>query len=106
MTLLECHLCQGPLRHVKSDGRAVYVNGDRTTTPVKGTSRCGCGFKHYWNGREYDNMPERSKVQVTAILAREECAESENVVAMPYIWPYTTVYQVFSVFLDKYSWYS
>jgi len=59
VTLLECHLCHGPLRRVKSDGSPVYVNGDRTTTPVEGRSRCGCGFKHYWNGREYDNMPER-----------------------------------------------
>lgn len=58
VTLLECHLCHGPLRRAKSDGSAVYTNGDRTTTPVEGRSRCGCGFKHYWNGREYDNMPE------------------------------------------------
>ena len=40
------------------------MNGDRTTTPVEGHSRCGCGFKHYWNGREHDNMPERSDLHV------------------------------------------
>ena len=28
-------------------------------TPVIGGNRCGCGFKHFWNGKEYDNMPER-----------------------------------------------
>ena len=64
MALRECRFCHGPLRRVKSDGSAVYMNGDRTTTPVEGHSRCGCGFKHYWNGREYDNMPERSDLHV------------------------------------------
>lgn len=64
VALRECRLCHGPLRRVKSDGSAVYMNGDRTTTPVEGHSRCGCGFKHYWNGREYDNMPERSVLHV------------------------------------------
>ncbi|XP_068722589.1 deubiquitinating protein VCPIP1-like [Montipora capricornis] len=58
VTILDCHLCHGPLRCVKSDGSAVYMNGDRTATPVKGTSQCGCGYKHYWNGKEYNNMPE------------------------------------------------
>lgn len=56
----ECHLCNGSLRRVKSDGSAVYMNGDRTTSPVEGRSRCGCGYKHFWNGKEYNNMPERS----------------------------------------------
>ena len=65
MALRECRFCRGPLRRVKSDGSAVYMNGDRTTTPVEGHSRCGCGFKHYWNGREHDNMPERSDLHVT-----------------------------------------
>lgn len=64
MALRECHFCRGPLRRVKSDGSAVYMNGDRTTTPVEGQSHCRCGFKHYWNGREYDNMPERSDLLV------------------------------------------
>ena len=64
MALRECRFCRGPLRRVRSDGSAVYMNGDRTTTPVEGNSRCGCGFKHYWNGREHDNMPERSDLHV------------------------------------------
>lgn len=64
VALRECHFCRGPLRRVKSDGSAVYMNGDRTTTPVEGQSHCRCGFKHYWNGREYDNMPERSDLLV------------------------------------------
>ena len=64
VALRECHFCRGPLRRVKSDGSAVYMNGDRTTTPVGGQSHCRCGFKHYWNGREYDNMPERSDLLV------------------------------------------
>ena len=22
-------------------------------------SQCGCGYRHYWDGGEYDNLPER-----------------------------------------------
>ena len=22
-------------------------------------SQCGCGYRHYWDGEEYDNLPER-----------------------------------------------
>ena len=69
VALRECRFCHGPLRRVKSDGSAVYMNGDRTTTPVEGQSHCRCGFKHYWNGREYDNMPERSDLLVMILAA-------------------------------------
>ena len=44
------------LRQIQADGSIVYFNGDRTTTPAPKT-KCNCGFKHYWDGREYDNNP-------------------------------------------------
>lgn len=41
---------------VRSDNTVQYENGDRTTTPSN-DSRCKCGYKHYWDGTEYDNLP-------------------------------------------------
>ena len=55
---LLCKFCQGPLRVLRRNGSLVYNNGDRTTTEAK-KSNCNCGYKHYWDGREYDNLPER-----------------------------------------------
>ncbi|XP_022099478.1 deubiquitinating protein VCIP135-like isoform X2 [Acanthaster planci] len=53
----QCAWCQGKqLRQIRTDGSVVYFNGDRTTTPAPKT-KCNCGFKHYWNGIEYDNNP-------------------------------------------------
>lgn len=53
-----CSFCQGGhVRLVNGDGSLKYENGDRTTTPAPG-GRCTCGFKHYWDGKEYDNLPE------------------------------------------------
>ncbi|KAK3709537.1 hypothetical protein QZH41_018987 [Actinostola sp. cb2023] len=54
----ECVLCKGSLRNVKPDGSLIYRNGDRTTTPVSGIARCLCGYKHFWDGKEYNNQPE------------------------------------------------
>lgn len=45
------------VRLVNGDGSVCYENGDRTNTPAV-TSRCMCGFKHFWDGKEYDNLPE------------------------------------------------
>ncbi|KAH3870693.1 hypothetical protein DPMN_033884 [Dreissena polymorpha] len=54
----QCTFCSGTtLRQVRADGSNVYENGDRTTTPCVG-GKCLCGFKHYWDGKEYDNLPE------------------------------------------------
>lgn len=50
-----CH--RNSVRHVRSDGSIVYLDGDRTNTRSQG-GKCGCGFKHYWEGKEYDNLPE------------------------------------------------
>ncbi|XP_066272769.1 deubiquitinating protein VCPIP1-like [Branchiostoma lanceolatum] len=56
--LTTCSWCQGTsVRLVCPDGSVVYLNGDRTHTAAE-NSQCGCGFKHYWDGKEYDNLPE------------------------------------------------
>lgn len=45
------------LRLVYADGSVAYENGD--LTPVRAlSSHCQCGYKHWWNGREYDNPPD------------------------------------------------
>ncbi|KAI6647342.1 Deubiquitinating protein [Oopsacas minuta] len=57
-TIVSCEVCpiNSPCRLVSSDGSPIYQNGDRTTTPSQG-SNCACGFKHFWDGNEYDNVP-------------------------------------------------
>ncbi|XP_049604093.1 deubiquitinating protein VCPIP1 [Syngnathus scovelli] len=53
-----CNWCRGAsVRPVRADGLVVYADGDRTDTPSQG-GKCGCGFKHFWEGKEYDNLPE------------------------------------------------
>lgn len=53
-----CNWCHGTsVRHVRGDGSVVYVDGDRTNAHSQG-GKCGCGFKHYWDEKEYDNLPE------------------------------------------------
>ena len=59
---LKCKHCNGSMRLVKRDGSLVYFNGDQLPTPASSTSRCGCGFKHYWDGKEYDNLPNKIPV--------------------------------------------
>uniref|UniRef100_K7G1M5 Deubiquitinating protein VCPIP1 n=1 Tax=Pelodiscus sinensis TaxID=13735 RepID=K7G1M5_PELSI len=57
-SLTACNWCHGTLvRRVRGDGSVVYLDGDRTNTRSTG-GKCGCGFKHYWDGKEYDNLPE------------------------------------------------
>ncbi|KAM4027858.1 deubiquitinating protein VCPIP1 [Anomaloglossus baeobatrachus] len=56
--LTSCNWCRGnSVRRVRSDSSTVYLDGDRTNTRSYG-GKCGCGFKHYWDGKEYDNLPE------------------------------------------------
>ena len=55
---VNCFCCSMTTRNVLGDGTVLYENGDHTQTPTGG-SRCGCGFKHYWDGKEYDNLPEK-----------------------------------------------
>ncbi|XP_066508884.1 deubiquitinating protein VCPIP1-like [Hoplias malabaricus] len=57
-SLSTCTWCHGTsVRHIRGDGSVVYLDGDRTSTRSQG-GKCGCGFKHYWEGKEYDNLPE------------------------------------------------
>ncbi|XP_069477235.1 deubiquitinating protein VCPIP1 [Ambystoma mexicanum] len=50
-----CHATS--VRRVLGDSSIVYLDGDRTNTRSTG-GKCGCGYKHYWEGKEYDNLPE------------------------------------------------
>ncbi|KAG8441977.1 hypothetical protein GDO86_010959 [Hymenochirus boettgeri] len=56
--LTSCTWCRGTsIRRVRNDSSIVYLDGDRTNTRSSG-GKCGCGFKHFWDGKEYDNLPE------------------------------------------------
>ncbi|KAG9478871.1 hypothetical protein GDO78_012502 [Eleutherodactylus coqui] len=56
--LTSCNWCRGnSVRRMRSNSSIVYLDGDRTNTRSYG-GKCGCGFKHYWDGKEYDNLPE------------------------------------------------
>eukprot|EP00731_Ephydatia_muelleri_P024943 Em0017g26a len=41
-----------------------YENGDRTSTQTS-HSKCGCGYKHFWNNKEYDNLPLKVPLSLT-----------------------------------------
>lgn len=57
-SLNTCTWCHGTsVRHIRGNGSVVYLDGDRTNSRSQG-GKCGCGFKHYWDGKEYDNLPE------------------------------------------------
>ena len=52
------------MRLIHSDGNVVYENGDKTSSVVDSPiARCKCGFKHWYNGREYDNPPLKKHIQ-------------------------------------------
>ena len=55
---VSCFCCISNTRRCAGDGSILYENGDRTQNHAT-KSRCGCGYKHYWDGLEYDNLPER-----------------------------------------------
>ena len=60
-----CLWCQQDLlRPVNMDGSTQYENGDRTTTPSDSTTKCPCGFKHFYNGNEYDSPPRLLPVRL------------------------------------------
>jgi len=51
------------LRLVYADGTVAYENGD--LTPARAlSSHCQCGYKHWRNGKEYDNPPDMVGVKV------------------------------------------
>ncbi|KAJ8413371.1 hypothetical protein AAFF_G00093670 [Aldrovandia affinis] len=57
-SLNTCNWCHGTsVRHIRGDGSVMYLDGDRTNTRSQG-GKCGCGFKHFWEGKEYENLPE------------------------------------------------
>uniref|UniRef100_A0A8C6SFH7 Deubiquitinating protein VCPIP1 n=1 Tax=Neogobius melanostomus TaxID=47308 RepID=A0A8C6SFH7_9GOBI len=57
-----CNWCHGTsVRRVRGNGSVVYLDGDRTNSRSQG-GKCGCGFKHYWESKEYDNLPEAETV--------------------------------------------
>ncbi|KAK0151668.1 Deubiquitinating protein VCIP135 [Merluccius polli] len=57
-SLSTCNWCHGTsVRRIHGDGSVVYLDGDRTNTRSQG-GKCGCGFKHFWEGKEYDCLPE------------------------------------------------
>lgn len=55
-TAVSCFSCSSSSRLLRADGSIAYENGDRTSTQTQ-HSRCGCGYKHFWNDKEYDNLP-------------------------------------------------
>ena len=59
-TYVSCLVCgaNGSIRKIHDDGSIIYENGDRTDTDSP-HSKCGCGFKHFWDGKEYDNLPRK-----------------------------------------------
>ncbi|EDO31070.1 predicted protein, partial [Nematostella vectensis] len=101
LLLSACTLCKGPLRTVKGDGSPVYINGDRTSTPVQGASTCKCGFKHFWDGKEYDNLPEVIPVTLEwggkAVKETVHWFQNERDVSMN-----SNVYAVASKLVQKY----
>ena len=55
---MSCQFCKSPnVRRVNADGSPQYENGDKTNVPTT-NSKCQCGFKHYWDGRLHDNLPD------------------------------------------------
>jgi deubiquitinating protein VCIP135 len=96
----KCSFCPGMnLRLVYADGTIAYENGDLTPTRAI-SSHCQCGYKHWWNGKEYDNPPDLIPVKMTwqgreaaEIIAwfQYECDPSLN----------SNVFQVASYFVQK-----
>ncbi|CAK8684090.1 unnamed protein product [Clavelina lepadiformis] len=61
----ECRFCNSQTtRSVDKTGTIQYEDGDATPTPSIGKTKCHCGQKHYWAGKEYDNLPEQFAITV------------------------------------------
>lgn len=61
----KCSFCLDmKLRLVYADGSIAYENGDLMPTRAI-SSHCPCGYKHWWNGKEYDNPPDLIPVMMT-----------------------------------------
>ncbi|KAK9499362.1 hypothetical protein O3M35_002410 [Rhynocoris fuscipes] len=62
-----CAFCNSPsLRKIRNDGSVIYKNGDNTSLPVSNVRRsnCPCGFKHWWDGNYYDNLPSLHEITI------------------------------------------
>lgn len=63
-TLEHCTCCKSTqIRHLRGDGTLELRNGDRTRTPSN-SKYCSCGFKHFWDGKEYDTLPQQITVSL------------------------------------------
>lgn len=63
-SLENCSWCQSAhVRHLRGDGTLELRNGDRTRTPSN-SNYCSCGYKHYWDGKEYDTLPQQITVSL------------------------------------------
>lgn len=58
-----CSHCNRAIRKMKADGTLEYFNGDQLSKIAQNSS-CGCGYKHYWNGKEYDNLPIKIPIKL------------------------------------------
>ncbi|KAG0437708.1 hypothetical protein HPB47_017319 [Ixodes persulcatus] len=86
-TLERCTWCQSvQVRHLRGDGSLELRNGDRTRTPSN-SNYCSCGFKHFWDGKEYDTLPQQVTVSLewnqkvvkdTVAWFQHECDPSLN----------------------------
>lgn len=60
-----CSWCNSDrTRRVDKMGKTLYENGDITNTPSTMPNSC-CSYKHYWDNKEYDNVPKVFEINVT-----------------------------------------
>ncbi|XP_039255607.2 deubiquitinating protein VCPIP1-like [Styela clava] len=52
------------LRRVNNLGNVMFENGDPTPTSTEVPGQC-CGFKHFWEGKEYENIPRQFMLRLT-----------------------------------------
>ena len=58
-----CSHCNRAIRKMKVDGTLEYFNGDQLSKIAQNSS-CGCGYKHFWDGKEYDNLPIKIPIRL------------------------------------------
>ena len=58
-----CPHCNRAIRKMKVDGTLEYFNGDQLSKVAQNSS-CGCGYKHFWDGKEYDNLPIKIPIRL------------------------------------------
>ncbi len=76
---IQCRCCGDAerMRPLDESGQPMYQDGDCTLTPSAEGS-C-CDRKHWWGGKEYDNVPLEFELHlICAPLARVRCAATNN----------------------------